>query len=252
MHVLLTGAASRLGRAIAAGLDHGHMLRLMDQEPVPCGPRSTAMAGSVLSDDDVRRAVAGMDAIVHTARLPPAGRTDDLAGEQACLDLCTRGTYTLLRAAVGAGVRRFVYASTLALFDAYAEDRCITEEWQPLPGADTVPLARYLGELTCREFARDHRISVTCLRLGHLVSEAERGARDPGLMPLDPRDAGQAFHRALALNRSDCLHATDRYAVYHVCAAIPNPKYLLWQAKRIGYRPKHDFQAHAAQANDGT
>jgi len=33
-----------------------------------------------------------------------------------------------------------------------------------------------------------------------------------------------------------------RWAVYHICAPIPNPKFLLGRAEGIGYRPQRDFQ----------
>ena len=33
-----------------------------------------------------------------------------------------------------------------------------------------------------------------------------------------------------------------RWAVYHICAPIPNPKFLLGRAEGIGYRSQRDFQ----------
>ncbi|MDE2729075.1 MAG: hypothetical protein OXI19_13725, partial [Gemmatimonadota bacterium] len=79
MKILITGAASRLGRAVADALE-GHSLRLVDESPVEA-PTATggetrgewagdAAQGSLLDQDFAWRAVRGMDAVVHTGEPP--------------------------------------------------------------------------------------------------------------------------------------------------------------------------------------
>ena len=79
-------------------------------------------------------------------------------------------------------------------------------------------LARYLGEMTCREFAREYPITVTALRLGKLVREEEVAGRERDLMWVDIRDAAQAFCAALARDASASLNWVPRWAVYHIAA----------------------------------
>jgi nucleoside-diphosphate-sugar epimerase len=104
-------------------------------------------------------------------------------------------------------------------------------------------MARYLGELTCREFARTYMITVTSLRLGRLVLEEDVADRDLDLMWLDLRDAARAFAGALKRDQSSSVQWTQRWAVYHICAPIKNPKFLISGASQIGYQPQHNFQS---------
>jgi hypothetical protein len=93
----------------------------------------------------------------------------------------------------------------------------------------------------CREFAGDHPIGITVLRLGRLVYEEDAAGRDPDLMWLDPRDAAQAVDCALRADASRKVRSAQRWRVLHVCADIPRPKYLIERARAIGYEPTHDF-----------
>ena len=81
-------------------------------------------------------------------------------------------------AAVEAGIKRLIYASTLSIFNNYPDDVYITELWKPLPSPEIVEMTKYLGELTAREFAREHLVTVTGLRLGELVLEEAVQARN--------------------------------------------------------------------------
>ena len=117
MRVLVTGAASALGRAIASALaaDENAQLRLIDD----CAAQRQDVEWIVarLTDSDaVRQAVRDVDAVVHTGEPPPAPES-----EEALLDRVTRGTHVLFQAAVEAGVKRFVYGSTLEVFRDYPD-----------------------------------------------------------------------------------------------------------------------------------
>lgn len=173
MNVLITGAASRLGRAIAAELGAGHRLRLLDSTPVPPDKKADFIQADLVDPEAVWQAVRGMDAVIHTGEPPLELPTDELECEQYLLDYATRGTHVLFSAAIEAGIRRFIYGSTLEIFRAYPDDIYISEMWKPCPTPEMASMSRYLGELTCREFARDYMVSVTVLRLGKLVLEEE-------------------------------------------------------------------------------
>ena len=115
MKILITGAASRLGQAIAAELAPEHALRLIDEDPVVADAEVEGVQGSLLEPEIAWQAVRGVDAIIHTGE-PPAGLA--AGSEQALLERATRGTHVLWSAAIEAGVARVVYGSTLAVFAA--------------------------------------------------------------------------------------------------------------------------------------
>ncbi|MYC70330.1 MAG: NAD(P)-dependent oxidoreductase [Gemmatimonadetes bacterium] len=238
MRVLVTGAASALGQEVTAALaaDENAQLRLLDD--CAAQRQDGEWIDARLTDPDaVCQAVQGVDAVVHTGEPPPAPES-----EEALLDRATRGTHVLLQAAVEAGVKRFVYGSTLEVFRGYPDTVYVTEYYKPLPPTEMAVLARYLGEITCREFAREHPITVTALRLGKLVREEEVAGQECDLMWVDIRDAAQAFYAALARDASASLNWVPRWAVYHIAAPITHPKFLLDRAKSMGYRPQREFR----------
>ncbi|MCY4602852.1 MAG: NAD(P)-dependent oxidoreductase [Gemmatimonadetes bacterium] len=238
MRVLVTGAASALSQEVATALavDDSTQLRLLDD----CAAQRQDVEwieGRLTDSDAVSQAVRDVDVVVHTGEPPPAPES-----EEALLDRATRGTHVLLQTAVEAGVKRFVYGSTLEVFRAYPDTVYVTEYYKPLPPPELAVLAQYLGEITCREFAREHPITVTALRLGKLVWEEEVAGQERDLMWVDIRDAAQAFCAALARDSSASLNWVPRWAVYHIVAPIAHPKFLLDRAKSMGYRPQREFR----------
>jgi len=185
-----------------------------------------------------------MDAIIHTGEPPPSLSNSEEDDEQQLLELATRGTHQLFKAGVEAGVKRFVYGGALDLFRSYPDDVYISELWKPLPEPDMPVLSRYLGEQTAREFARDYMVTITGLRLGKLVCEDEVAGQPPDLLWLDFRDAATAFRLALERDASEEVWWTSRWALFHICAEPDNPKYLIQQARNLGYAPLHNFAAN--------
>ena len=245
MKVLVTGATSPLGEAVVAELGADHDLRLTDVVD-PGSPPARGVAPADLRDPEaVTPLVAGVDAVIHTCETPPLFEEHGVTREDLLLDMATRGTHVLMTAAVEAGVRRVVCASTLEVFAAYPDDVYISELWKPLPSPEMTTFSKYLGELTVREFARDYPITATSLRLGRLVREEAVAAEPADLMWVDIRDAATAFRGALGRDASDDLRFPTRWQVFHVCADVPNAKFLVAEAARhIGYQPTHNFSAN--------
>lgn len=240
--VLITGGSSRLAGALVEGLHDSHNIVLMDDAPLQDSEDVDTISGSLLDEDLVWKAVRDLQAVVHIAQppgeMPPEGPERD----HLLLDLAGRGTHVLFSAAVDVGVKQFVCVSSLDMFSPYPEDVYISEEWKPLPSSDIVQTAPYLTESVAREFARDHAVTVTCLRLGTLADADTSTEAASDLSAVDPRDAAQAVSRALERDSSDNLNWTRRWAIYHIAADHPNPRFLISRAKqRLGYKPAHSF-----------
>ncbi|HEU5316218.1 MAG TPA: NAD-dependent epimerase/dehydratase family protein [Chloroflexota bacterium] len=168
MRVALTGAGSDLGRAIAASLGDGHDVVAVDD----------ALAASLTAGEPMafpEGCAVVVHAAMHPAWWPGAAARDD----SAALDWCGRGTYALLTAALAAGVKRIVLASTLALFEAYPAGWRIQEGWKPRPSTALVELGPYVAEVSAREVARARDVAVVCLRLERLA-----GLEDGGTLPV--------------------------------------------------------------------
>ena len=250
MRILQTGAASELGRALTTQLEaDGHRLRLVDGEAVTASAQSESCVADLTDADSMWRAVRNIDAVIHTGEPPANVPSGPEARDAFLLDYYTRGTHALFKAAVEAGIKRFVYGSTLDLFRPYPDDVYISEMWRPLPTTDMEPLARYLGELVCREFARDFLVGVTALRLGTIALEEDVVGQPPDLTWLDRRDAVQALGNALERDTSDHPNWSRRWGLFHVCATPPNPKYV---HNRVapGVEPQHHFDRAWQAAGD--
>lgn len=184
MNILITSAASPLAQTLADGLRGNHTVRLTERVAVK---GKADLAVSPLGPDlSTNLLVRGMDAIVHVAE----PLSTDNAQQQ--IDYLTRCTYNLCLAAADEGVKRLVYLNTLAVMAAYDPTYLVNEVWRPQPTTAPGLLAKHLGEATCREFAREVKLEVVSLRLGHVCVEA---AADP--MGLMPADAVQAVASAL-------------------------------------------------------
>jgi uncharacterized protein YbjT (DUF2867 family) len=113
MKVLVTGGTGVVGTpTVSALLERGHTVRLFsrhadrdreiwsgDVEPHP---------GSVASDEDVRGAAEGCEAVLHIA-----GIVDEVPPEATFDNVNIRGTRRIVDEAVRAGARRLVYVSSL-------------------------------------------------------------------------------------------------------------------------------------------
>jgi len=119
VNVLVTGGAGFVGSHLCEGfLAQGWRVRALDdlsvgrRENVPAG--CDLLVGSVLDDDALAVAMAGMDSVCHeAARVSVRGSLDSYV-EDAEINLV--GTLRTLRAAHRAGVRRFVFASSMAVY----------------------------------------------------------------------------------------------------------------------------------------
>jgi UDP-glucose 4-epimerase len=114
--ILVTGATGFIGRHVVAGLDECNVTAAVrsDAAVLPPGVR-TVVVGPIDSRTAWREALAGIDSVVHLAAL--AHRSGRFQAENADLyfDVNTNGTLRLAEAAAEAGVRDFVFASSIAV-----------------------------------------------------------------------------------------------------------------------------------------
>jgi len=139
--VLVTGGAGYVGiPTVCELLTAGHRVRVLDSLAhggqsllaVWAAPSFDFVRGDIRDPDVVRRAVSGMDSVVHLAAVvgdPACARNPELA-RAVNLD----GSRSLLVASREAGVRRFVFVSTCSNYGRMADPRLlVTEETELRP-----------------------------------------------------------------------------------------------------------------------
>ena len=226
MNILITGASGPLSRRLASALGGQHKVTLTDIAGVP------GVEGFVRCDLDHDSAtsdlVRGVDVIVHS------GQTDANADVSERLDTAIRRLYNLVWAAYEESVPRIVFLSSLSVMGRYDEGLVVTESWKPAPTTDADVLSFHLGEFICREFAREHRIEVVCLRLGELVWSSDAPASTSALYP---GDALRAVESALTVDISEGYAGSQCYwGLFHVQSAVPDQRFLTAEAEaKLGY-----------------
>lgn len=131
--ILVTGAGGFVGRGLLPRLvADGHMIRAAVRSPSDL-PVETIQTAPVGADTDWRRALDGIDAVIHLAarvHVLNEGSGDPLAAFRA---VNAAGTARLAEQAVQAGVRRFVLLSSVKAAAETDPGRALTEADPPLP-----------------------------------------------------------------------------------------------------------------------
>lgn len=110
--IAVTGATGFIGRHLLQALPaRGFRVRALLRRPVDLPPEATgAVIGDIARPQNMAAALEGVDAIVHSAALTP-GLTGRPADDYRAMN--TEATLALARAAQRAGVKRFVFLSSI-------------------------------------------------------------------------------------------------------------------------------------------
>lgn len=122
MKFLVTGATGRIGsRLVPRLLQRGDSVRILVRDPDRAHALNEqgaeTVVGDLLNEDRLAGAVAGMDAVIHLAAFF-RGATPEQS-RRVNLD----GALSLARAAIEAGVSRFIFASTNLVYEPGSENR---------------------------------------------------------------------------------------------------------------------------------
>jgi UDP-glucose 4-epimerase len=161
MKVLVTGATGFVGRALCDTLARsGH-------DPVPAVRRAQGMSnervvGEIGLDTDWHEALHGVQAVVHLAARVHVMRdaaTDPLAAFRA---VNTDGTLNLAHQAAAAGVRRFIFVSSIKV---NGEGRVLPyTESDPSTPQDAYAISKWEAEQGLREIELETGMEVVILR----------------------------------------------------------------------------------------
>jgi len=233
--ILITGAAGRIGTMLRPRLARpGRVFRLLDVAPVgSLGPSEEAVTASVTDLPAMTAACDGADAVIHLGGIPSE------APWERILDVNINGTRTVFEAARRAGVPRVVYASSNhAVGFAPRESFPVPDYAYPAP--DTYyGVSKAAGEATAALYARRYGMDAVCVRI---LSCFER-PRNPRMLStwLSPDDAGRLFEA--------CLTAPSPgfRVIYGVSANTRGGWVSLAEARALGYQPRDDAEAYAAE-----
>jgi UDP-glucose 4-epimerase len=174
MHILITGGAGFIGAHTAeAALAAGHHVRVLDD--LSSGDRANLPAAAefiqadVTDADAVRTAVTGCAAVIHLAARVSVPQS--LREPLHTYHVNTTGTVTLLEAARQAGVRRFVLASTCAV---YGDLPGCKEENSPVQPLVPYAASKLMAEQWVQLYAHAYALETVVLRYFNVYGPRQR------------------------------------------------------------------------------
>ena len=181
LRMLVTGGCGFIGANLVPVLARrGAEVRVLDDFSFGGPERLDGAAvdirrGDIRDPDAVAAATAGAEAVVHLAA---AGNVaDSIAAPLSNFEVNARGTLVMLRAAVDAGVRRFVFASTGGALIGDAPPP-VDESSVPRP-ISPYGASKLCGEGYCHAFRGSYGLQTIALRFANVYgprSELKRGA----------------------------------------------------------------------------
>jgi UDP-glucose 4-epimerase len=158
MKILITGAAGEIASDFAPWIARHHDVRLTDLREPETDLEFTL--ADISEPSCVERLVEGVDAVAHFAALLPFEY-----GPAAFCDVNVKGTTLLLAAAVAAGVKRFVFISTVWATGHGSGDGAVpVDEDAPARPVELYGLTKLMGETATEYYGRMSPMSAVVIR----------------------------------------------------------------------------------------
>ncbi len=163
--VLITGGAGFIGSHLARHFaSRGDVTILDDLRSGHAGNLDGVacrfVRGSILDDDALRDAIVGAEEVYHLAAMVSV--PESVAKPSECAELNTEGTRRVLAAALAAGARKVVLASSAAIYG----DNPTVPKLETMPPEPKSPYAetKLAGERLLEEYRRAYGLGTTSLR----------------------------------------------------------------------------------------
>jgi nucleoside-diphosphate-sugar epimerase len=185
-HVLITGGAGFIGTKLATRLIDDNRITVLDtlhrnslkKTGLDKHPNLRLIKGDVRDAEAVRRAIKGATHVVHLASI--AGVDTVMNNPLLTMDVCIKGTFNALEAAVAVGgIERFVDFSTSEVFGRYAYR--VTEGDVTSLGAVgearwTYAVSKLATEHLCHVMHKQHELPTVAVRPFNIFGPGQVGA----------------------------------------------------------------------------
>lgn len=161
MRVLVTGSSGQLGSYVCELLAKGHKVTGLDIRRQPyVSLRAISATGDIRKPEDVSAALKGVEGVVHCA----AQVSVDKSLQDPLTDVETNvvGTLNLLHESARAGVSKFIYVSSAAVFGE--PKRIPIDEMHPTDPMSNYGASKLAGEKYALAYSKNTKMEVVCVR----------------------------------------------------------------------------------------
>ena len=255
--VLVTGAGGHVGREVC------RLLRAERIEFLPADVDAGAAGDLVACDlrrkEDVARLFASraVRTVIHLAAiLPSAFRADPLGG----VDVNLNGCFELMRQAVGAGVKRFVFASSMSVYGSAFAGQTMTEDHPAAPD-DPYGASKRAVETVGEIVARSGAMEFVSLRIARVIGPGIKKSSSPWRAEVFEKSSGDEAIRIpfAAEAELSLVHAEDVARMLVTLAEAPrlecsiyNTPVEKWNVGRLKEVVEETTGARVALGRDGT
>jgi uronate dehydrogenase len=232
--IVITGAAGLVGSMLRPRLAApGRTLRVLDIAPLVAGPGEEAIQASVADMAAMTAACRGADAVIHLAGIPGEASWD------AILQTNINGGYVAFEAARRAGTPRVIFASSNHAVGFTPRSAFPVPDYA-FPAPDTYyGVSKAAVEALAAMYHGRYGLDAICLRI---LSCFPRPMNVRMLSTwLSPDDAGRLFEACLTVERPGFRVA------FGVSANTRGGWVSLAEARALGYEPRDDAEAYAAE-----
>ncbi len=228
--VLITGAAGGIGSHLRRELAGRYRLRLSDLRPIkPLAPGESFVRADITRMADLRRAMKGVDAVVHLGGHSVEGSWEEIHAANII------GCYNAFEAARAAGVRRFLFATSNHAVGFYPRKTKIDHRVYIKPDS-RYGVAKVFGEALGSLYADKYGMQVFCMRIGNVNPEPLDKRRLA--IWISPRDMAQ-------LVRIGIESPKVKFEIVYGVSGNRRSWYDNSNARRLGYRPQDDSERFA-------
>jgi nucleoside-diphosphate-sugar epimerase len=232
--ILITGAAGLIGTMLRTRLARpGRILRLLDIADLTPGPAEEVVQASITDMDAMTAACRGTSAVIHLANIATEASWAEI------LQVNIQGTYAAFEAARRAGVPRVIFASSNHAVGFSPRENFPVPDYA-FPAPDTYyGVGKVAGEALAGLYHYRYGLDTICIRI--LTCIEEPSSTRALSTWLSPDDAGRLF--------GACLTVADPgfRVAYGVSANTRGGWVSLAEARALGYEPRDDAEAYAAE-----
>jgi nucleoside-diphosphate-sugar epimerase len=274
MKIVVTGGSGKTGRHVTADLsERGHEVLNVDRV-LGASDAGLSLSADLTDFGQTREVMDGADAVVHLAAIPAPG----IRTEADTFRINTISTYNVFSAAVAAGARRVVWASSETVlglpYDTPPMFAPVDESIEPRPES-SYALSKLTGEVMAQQIARRSGIPFVGLRISNIMEpddyrEFPSFWDDPMIRKwnlwgyVDVRDVAQAIRVSLdgdTRGAEVCIIAAADTVMPHPSAELMAAVYPEVPMRRtvagtdtllaidrarqlLGYEPEHGWRDH--------